>query len=72
MEQKETGNNGIEEIKLVSLPEALRDMKIGETKYAPSDCTDASVRVKCSELKSEGYVFRTVMHEGRRLITRIG
>ncbi|MCH5241766.1 MAG: hypothetical protein J1F67_05005 [Muribaculaceae bacterium] len=68
MEQKNEGV--IEEIRTLSFPEALKAMKVGETKYAPLDCSEGYVRAKCSDLKSEGYEFGTRMINGRRAITR--
>lgn len=67
--EKETGK--IEEIKLMSLPEALKEMQVGETKAAPSECSEGYVRVACSDLNKEGYYFRTFMYQGKRLITRV-
>ena len=69
MEEKEMK---IETLTVQSLPQALRKMAVGETCYAPEDFSNQSVRVKCSEMKSEGMVFSTSTHNGRTLITRIG
>ena len=63
-------NDTIKEIVLVSLPEALKSMEVGETRLAPSDCTDGYVRTKCSELNKKGYSFSTYIKNNRRYITR--
>ena len=62
---------GIREMVLRSLPDALRDMAVGESYYAPTEYSIYTVKSECSRLKSEGYEFTTRQVNGRRLITRI-
>lgn len=54
-----------------SLPEALADMKVGETCYAPKGYTPETVRKSCSELKAKGYIFTTNSRTGRQTVTRL-
>lgn len=68
MEEK---SNGIKEMVLRSLPDALREMQVGESCYAPAEYSPYTVKAECSRLKSEGYLFTTKQINGRRLITRI-
>ena len=54
-----------------SLPEALKDMKIGQTCIAPDNCTHAYVKTACSSLKKEGYLFSTSAKSGVQTVTRL-
>lgn len=61
----------IEQIKLTTLPDALKAMSVGETKAAPEGLSDDRVRGACSELNQHGYIFRTERVDGIRMITRL-
>ena len=62
---------GIKEIRLYTMEEALMEMEVGESRYASSEQSDGFVRKACSEMKSKGYEFVTRVVNGRRLITRV-
>lgn len=58
-------------LKTQSLPDALKEMKVGETCLAPDECTPRYVTRMCSELKEEGYLFQTSTKTGAQTITRL-
>lgn len=68
---KEENKDTIGELTVQTLEEALKGMKIGESRYAPSCMSGYTVKVVCSKLKKEGYWFTTSGVDGRRLVTRV-
>lgn len=55
-----------------SLDEALSEMDVAETCFAPDNCTQDYVRARCSNLKkNKGMIFTTRVLDGVMLITRL-
>ena len=55
-----------------SLDEALSEMSVAETCFAPDNCTQDYVRARCSNLKkSTGMIFTTRVLDGVMLVTRL-
>ena len=66
-----TKNMEIKTLKTASLSDALMEMKIGETAFAPVGYQPKTVRVECSKLKEKGLLFTTNMRTGMQTITRL-
>jgi hypothetical protein len=54
-----------------SLPNALKEMRVGETCIAPDGYTQKSVTKTCVELKAKGYIFNTSTRTGVQTVTRL-
>lgn len=55
-----------------SLDEALSEMAVAETCFAPDNCTHDYVRARCSILKkNKDMIFTTRVLDGVMLITRL-
>lgn len=61
----------IKRLKTASLSEALMQMSVGETCYAPEGYAYKTVIKTCCTLRSQGYVFNTTTKTGEQIITRI-
>lgn len=58
-------------LKTLSLPDALKEMEIGETRISPDECSRAYVKRACTELKDEGFLFVTSTKTGVQTVTRL-
>lgn len=61
----------IKKLKVGSLYDALREMKVGEIRLKPDGRSMYTVKKTCSELKSEGYLFATTTKSGMQTIIRL-
>lgn len=61
----------IKKLTVQTLPEALRNISVGETCYAPDNIEENTVRKTCSLLKEKGYLYSTSMKLGKQTITRL-
>lgn len=61
----------IKKLKVASLPVALKEMAVGETCIAPDGYAPRTVRVACTDLRAEGYLFQTSTRTGIQTITRL-
>ncbi|MDE5871184.1 MAG: hypothetical protein K2H22_04455 [Muribaculaceae bacterium] len=61
----------IKTLKTATLEDALTEMKVGETAFAPAGYTPKTVMVKCNELKEKGYLFTTSRRAGAQTVTRL-
>lgn len=68
---KTTKNMEIKTLRTASLSDALTEMKVGETAFAPVGYKPKTVRVECNKLKEKGYLFTTSMRAGAQTVTRL-
>ena len=61
----------IKTLKTASLSDALMEMKIGETAFAPVGYKPKTVMVECNKLKEKGYLFTTRQRAGAQTVTRL-
>lgn len=61
----------IKTLRTATLEDALAEMKVGETAYAPEGYTPKTVMVKCNLLKEKGYLFTTSRRAGAQTVTRL-
>ncbi len=64
-------NMEIKTLKTASLADALTEMKVGETTFAPEGYKPKTVMVECNKLKEKGYLFTTTMRTGLQTVTRL-
>lgn len=64
-------NMEIKTLKTASLADALTEMKVGETAFAPEGYKPKTVMVECNKLKEKGYLFTTTMRTGLQTVTRL-
>lgn len=64
-------NMELRKLKTQSLPDALREISVGETCIAPDECTPVYVKRTCYDLKKEGFLFTTSQATGVQTITRL-
>lgn len=61
----------IKTLRTATLADALTEMKIGETAFAPVGYKPKTVMVECNKLKEKGYLYTTSKRAGVQTITRL-
>lgn len=66
-----TDAKNIKKLKVATLPAALKEMEVGETCIAPDGYSPRTVRVTCTDLRADGFLFQTSTRAGVQTITRL-
>ncbi len=61
----------IKKLKTATLADALAEMEVGESRYAPDGYSAYTVRKTCTEMKERGYIFQTSLKTGVQTVTRL-
>lgn len=55
----------------ISLEDALKGIAVGQTCMAPDGYNRTTIKVKCSDLKTQGYEYATFIRNGVQYVTRL-